>query len=90
MSPTCGRAASARGAVTFGPSSGERQSLLHRRSLYVVRDMHPGDVFTPENLRAIRPGDGLPPKHYDVLLGRSVRRHVARGTPVSWDLLADS
>jgi N-acetylneuraminate synthase len=51
--------------------------------------MAPGEAFTPQNLRAIRPGDGLSPKHYDGLIGRRVRARVAKGTPVSWDLLGD-
>ena len=86
----CGRAARAIGDVTFGPSDKERQSLLHRRSLYVVADMEPGEAFTARNLRAIRPGDGLPPKHYEALIGRTVRRRVEKGTPASWDLLGDA
>ena len=82
-----GRAARAIGQVTFGASEKERQSLLHRRSLYIVRDMAAGEPFTPENLRAIRPGDGLPPKHYDTLLGRRAARAIARGTPASFELV---
>lgn len=85
-----GRAARAAGEVTFGASAREQQSLLHRRSLYVVADMAEGEAFTPANLRAIRPGDGLPPKHYDALMGRRVKRAVPRGTPVSWDLVEDA
>lgn len=83
----CGRAARAMGGVAFGASEREQQSLLHRRSLYVVCDMEPGDVFTADNLRAIRPGDGLAPKFIDILLGRKIGRRAPRGTPVSWDLL---
>lgn len=77
------------GKVHYGPAESERPSLTHRRSLYIVRDMEAGEVLTRENLRAIRPGNGLPPKHYDVLLGRCVGRAVKKGTAVSWDLLAD-
>ena len=50
--------------------------------------MRAGDVFTTVNLRAIRPGLGLPPKYFDVLLGKRVGRAVKRGTRVTWDLLA--
>ena len=49
--------------------------------------MKAGEVFTPDSLRRIRPGAGLAPKYYDLLLGRAVRHDVARGTPVSWDIL---
>lgn len=75
------------GRVTYGPQPGESASGQFRRSLYVARDMKPGEVFTPENLRAIRPGRGLSPAHYDTILGKRVNRAVPRGTPVSWDLI---
>jgi sialic acid synthase SpsE len=55
--------------------------------LYVVEDMKAGEVFTKENLRAIRPGYGLPPKYYDILLGKKVIKDIKRGTPVSWNLI---
>jgi pseudaminic acid synthase len=81
------RAWQALGAVTYGPSEREKPSLQFRRSLYVAKDMKAGDVFTPANLRAIRPGFGLPPKHLTELMGKGVKRDVKKGTPVSWDLL---
>ncbi|HWP94749.1 MAG TPA: pseudaminic acid synthase [Gammaproteobacteria bacterium] len=82
------RAWEAVGRVHFGPTDGERASLVFRRSLYITEDLKCGDVLTPANLRAIRPGLGLPPKHLDALLGKRVNRDVARGTPMSWDLIA--
>ena len=75
------------GAVCYGPSEKEKSSLKFRRSLYVAEDMRANDEFTPENLRIVRPGSGLPPKYFDLLLGRRVTRDVKRGTPVSWDLI---
>ncbi len=75
------------GQVSYGPTAAEEASLQYRRSLYVGQDMKAGDVFTAENLRRIRPGLGLAPKHYEMLLGRRVNNDVAKGTPVSWDLL---
>ena len=51
-------------------------------------DLAPGDVLTAENLRAIRPGLGLPPKYLDQLLGRTVRQAVPRGSPMRWDYLS--
>lgn len=83
------RAWLALGAVRMGPGEAEQKSLALRRSLYLVRDLKAGDVLTRENLRAIRPGLGLPPKFIDVLLGRRVGRDVARGTPMSWELLSE-
>lgn len=81
------RAWKALGAVHYGPTPSERASLALRRSLYVVEDMQAGELLTPRTLRAIRPGYGLPPKFYDVLLGRRVARAVRKGTPVTWDLI---
>lgn len=49
--------------------------------------MKAGDIFTNENLRAIRPGFGLPPKYYDVIIGKQISRDVKLGEPLSWDLL---
>jgi N-acetylneuraminate synthase len=82
------RAWLALGQVTYGGTQAEEGSRQFRRSLYVAQDMAEGDVFTPDNLRSVRPGFGLEPKHLDVLLGKKVNRAVAKGTPVSWDLIA--
>ncbi len=81
------RAWRAMGSVHFGPTASEIPSLQFRRSLYVAKEMKAGDVFDTTNLRAVRPGRGLPPKYYDAVLGRRVRCDVAQGTPVSWDLV---
>jgi pseudaminic acid synthase len=81
------RAWLALGSVSYGPTQIEQKSLVFRRSLYVVRDMQAGEVFTAENVRAIRPGLGLPPKHLDDVLGRAAARDLERGTPLSWELL---
>ncbi|MCL6557412.1 MAG: pseudaminic acid synthase [Firmicutes bacterium] len=83
------RAWQALGRITYGPTEKEKASIQYRRSLYVVQDMQAGDAFTKENLRAIRPGFGLPPRYYDLLLGKKVNRDVKKGTPLSWDLLID-
>lgn len=82
------RAWQALGEVTYGGTSAEEGSRVFRRSLYVAQDMDEGEVFTPENLRSVRPGFGLEPKHYDVLIGKRVNRPLKMGTPVSWDLIA--
>jgi pseudaminic acid synthase len=81
------RAWQALGAISYGPSEREKPSLQFRRSLYVAKDMQAGEILTPDNLRAIRPGFGLPPKHLTQLLGKSVKVDVKKGTPLSWDLL---
>ena len=76
------------GRVTYGGTKAEQGSKTFRRSLYVAEDMAEGEQFTPQNLRSVRPGFGLAPKHYDVLLGKRVNRALAKGTPVSWDDIA--
>lgn len=81
------RAWQALGKVSYGPTQAERKSLGFRRSLYVVEDLEEGAELTVENLRAIRPGLGLPPKYFDKLIGKRVSTAVKRGTPASWDLL---
>jgi pseudaminic acid synthase len=81
------RAWQAVGEVSYGPIEAERKSLVFRRSLYICKDLQAGDVLTPQNLRAIRPGHGLPPKYFDQLLGKRVVRAVKRGTPARWDLI---
>ena len=75
------------GTVRYGASEQEKPSIIFRRSLYVVRDMKAGERFSPENVRAIRPGHGLAPKHLEAFLGKPISRDVAKGTPLSWDLL---
>ncbi|MCS6791178.1 MAG: pseudaminic acid synthase [Oscillatoriaceae bacterium SKYG93] len=78
------RAYQALGRVQYGPTEAEKKSLVYRRSLYFVKDMAAGEIITPECMRSIRPGYGLPPKYYDVLLGKRVNQAIERGTPVSW------
>ena len=68
-------------------SPGEEPSLAFRRSLFVVEDVVAGEVFSAANVRSIRPGDGLAPKHLAEVLGRRAVVDVARGTPLSWSLV---
>lgn len=75
------------GQVSYGPNEAEKKSLIYRRSIYVAEDMKAGDVLTPENLRCVRPGMGLPPKYYDMFLGRKVNQNVKKGTPMEWGLV---
>jgi sialic acid synthase SpsE len=82
------RAWQAMGKVQDGPTDKEKASLVFRRSLYVVEDMKAGDSFTATNMRAIRPGYGLAPKFYDEVIGKKVKRDVARGTALSHDLIS--
>jgi len=81
------RARASLGKISYGITEAEKKSLLFRRSLYISQDMKKGDVLTRENLKAIRPGLGLPPKYYDVLLGKTLKQDVKRGCPMSWKIL---
>jgi len=82
------RAWQALGQASYGTTGAETKSRIFRRSLYITQNLAAGDTLTPDNLRCIRPGLGLPPKYYDVLLGQRVERAVKAGTPISWDLLS--
>ena len=75
------------GKVFYGPTSREKNSLQFRRSLYITENMNEGDILTEKNLRVIRPGLGLPPKYYDVILGKQIKRDIKKGTPLSWDIV---
>jgi pseudaminic acid synthase len=81
------RAWQALGNISYGPTAAEVKSLKYRRSLYVTEDLKAGDRLTADNLRAIRPGGGLPPKYLDALLGARVTQAVKRGTAASWSLI---
>lgn len=81
------RAWQAIGDVRYGPTAAEKKSIQFRRSLYIVQDLKAGDELTSENVRAIRPGLGLPTKYLDWVLGRSVKVDVKRGTALNMDLI---
>ena len=75
------------GKVSYGFSEKEKASRVFRRSIYISRDIKAGDLFTKDNMRLVRPGYGLPPEYFDVVLGKRVSRDVRKGTPLAWDLI---
>ena len=77
------------GAVDYGLKSSEQGNIKFRRSLYFVRDMQAGETIDAGAIRSVRPGYGLAPKHFDALLGKTLKRPVSACTPVSWDDFAD-
>jgi pseudaminic acid synthase len=81
------RAWQALGRVFYGPTEAEKGSLKFRRSLYVTEDVKKGELFGPQNLRAIRPGYGLPPKYLELFQGRHASRDIPRGSALTWDML---
>lgn len=83
------RAHQALGSISYGSTQAEKGSLSRRRSLYIGENMKSGEIFTSKNLRRVRPGNGLLPKYYELLLGKRVKFDVLKGTPVSWDMILD-
>jgi len=75
------------GTVHYGASEKEEASRVFRRSLFVVADVRRGEAFTERNLRSIRPGYGLHPRHLDAVIGCHATGDIARGTPLSWELV---
>ncbi len=75
------------GKVTYELSPMAAREREHSRSLFVAKDMGAGEIFTPDNLRSVRPANGLHTKYYEELLGKRVSRDVKLGTPMSWDLV---
>jgi len=75
------------GTVSYEITKHEIASCVFRRSLFVVKDVKMGERFTNENVRSIRPGYGLPPKYFDIVLGRKASRDLIRGTPLSWECI---
>lgn len=76
------------GAVDYSRKASETGSQKFRRSLYVVEDMRQGEVFTARNVRSVRPGFGLKPKHFEKVLGKAAAEDILRGTALSWAIIA--
>ena len=72
------------GTVTYELNDAQIDSRIYSRSLFVVKDIKQGEVFTPENVRSIRPGIGMHTKHWDEILGKHARCDIEKGTPMDW------
>lgn len=81
------RAFHALGSIHYGVLKAEKKSLDYKRSVYVVIDIKAGETFTKENVRVIRPGYGLPPKFYEIVLGKTAKNDIKAGTPLKWEIL---
>lgn len=73
------------GQVNYGIQKAEKNSKVFKRSLYVAKDIAAGETFTAENIRVIRPGDGLEPKYYEEILGKRARVSLSAGTALQWE-----
>ena len=76
------------GHVSYEVSPREASSRIFRRSLFVIADVKAGELFSPDNVRSIRPGNGLAPKEIEDVFGRTAAVDIERGTPLSRDLIA--
>ena len=81
------RAWQALGSVTYGPTKAEEASLKFRRSIYISKDLKKGEKLNQENIKIIRPGNGLKPKYYNQVLGKTINANVKKGTPITWELI---
>jgi len=75
------------GKVHYGLTEEERESKVFRRSLFVVQDINKGEIFTEENVKSIRPANGLSPKYIKIILGRAAKKNIKKGTPLTWNLV---
>jgi len=75
------------GKINYGFTDLEKDFLKHRRSIYVSKDIKKGERLTEKNIRIIRPGLGLPPKYYSILLGRKARENLKKGRALSWEIV---
>ena len=75
------------GKINYGPSKSEKNSIKFRRSIYITEDIKEGEKLTSDNIKIIRPGFGLEPKYYDILLGKKVNQNLKRGTATSWEIV---
>ncbi len=78
------------GKIQYGQTEEEKKSMSYRRSMYVAKDIGAGERFTKENIRIIRPGFGLHPRYYEMLLGKIASKALRKGTPVAWDLVMNT
>lgn len=83
----CRSAFEALGKVNYNLLGSEAGSVAFRRSLFVVKDVKAGEKLTADNVRSIRPGNGLPPKELPNVIGRKASRDLKRGEPLTWEAL---
>ena len=74
------------GDISYDVSEKVKKNRKFARSLFIVKDVKKGSLLTKENIRSIRPGNGLHPKYYKEIIGKKFTQDVARGTPLSVDL----
>jgi pseudaminic acid synthase len=81
------RAEAMKGVPSFGPGLAEQGSIVFRRSLFIVQDIHRGEILTDQHVKAIRPGYGLSPRYLPLVVGRTASKDIARGSPLDWSMI---
>lgn len=75
------------GTISYDISHKEKESLVFRRSIFVVEDIRKGEIFDKDNIRIIRPGFGLAPKYYESIIGKKASKDIERGEPLDWTMV---
>ncbi len=75
------------GEIKYGFTSSEKNSLIFKRSIYVIKDIKKGDKFNNDNIKVIRPGGGAPPYLYASILGKVAQKNFKRGQPLTFDTI---
>jgi pseudaminic acid synthase len=81
------RAFQSLGTIQYGILAAEKESVAYKRSIYITKDIKAGQLYTKENIKVIRPGYGISPKFYDIVIGKKSNRDIKSGTPLTWDIL---
>jgi sialic acid synthase SpsE len=71
------------GKNEFFRNKNEDESKKFRRSIFAVRDIKKGEIFSKQNIKRIRPGNGLPPKYYDMLINKKSKFSIKKGEPIT-------
>jgi pseudaminic acid synthase len=79
------RAFLALGKIQYGIQDAEQKSIFFKRSIYVAEDINEGEIFTEKNIRVIRPGDGIAPKYFNLIIGKKSTQSLKAGKALSWD-----
>lgn len=77
------------GSINFNLTEKTIKSRNSRRSLFVVQDIKKGEILTKDNIRSIRPGNGLEPRYYDDVLGKRIGRDMKKGYPLKWSIISE-
>jgi pseudaminic acid synthase len=80
------RAFEAIGKISYGVQASEKANMLFKRSLFVIKDIKEGELFTTENIRALRPAIGIAPRYYEEIIGKTSNKNITAGTPLTWEI----